>query len=145
MVLSAFDSSIHLLPSWPRASLALGRQARRAGDRQSALPERRELANPANDAAAVTAMLKSAGFDRSNSKLNLTATEIRKTLREFAGKIRDADVAMVYYAGHGIELDGTNYLIPDRRQAGNRQRRPDETLPLDRVLTRSSRQNTCGW
>lgn len=57
-------------------------------------------------------MFKSAGFDKVESKLNLTVGELRKTLRDFGNTSRDADVAVVYYAGHGIELDGTNYLIP---------------------------------
>src|SRR3954468_6016047 len=71
-----------------------------------------KLSNPANDAAAVAAMFKSAGFDSVDSKLNLNATEMRKALRQSGNTARDADVAVIYYAGHGIELDGTNYLIP---------------------------------
>jgi len=57
-------------------------------------------------------MFKSAGFDLVEAKLNVTANDLRRTLREFGAKSRDADVAVIYYAGHGIELDGTNYLIP---------------------------------
>jgi hypothetical protein len=38
--------------------------------------------------------------------------ETRRALRDFADLARDADIAVVYYAGHGIEVDGTNYLIP---------------------------------
>src|SRR3979411_82724 len=75
-----------------------------------------KLSNPANDAAAVAAMFKSAGFDTVESRLNLTVSELRKTLRDFGNASRDADVAVVYYAGHGIELDGTNYLIPVDRK-----------------------------
>src|SRR5882724_11305686 len=63
-----------------------------------------KLGNPANDAAAVAAMFKSAGFDIVESRLNLTANELRKTLREFGNRSRDADMAVVFYAGHGIEL-----------------------------------------
>lgn len=70
------------------------------------------LANPANDATAIAEMLKSAVFDSVESKFNVAANDLRKTLREFGTKSREADVAVVYYAGHGIELDGNNYLIP---------------------------------
>src|SRR4051812_19842251 len=70
------------------------------------------LKNPANDAAAVVAMFKKAGFDSVDTRLNLTGPEMRRALREFGNKTRDADVAVIYYAGHGIELDGANYLIP---------------------------------
>ena len=93
-----------------------------------------KLSNPANDAAAVAAMFKSAGFDTVESKLNLTVGELRKALRDFGNRSRDADVAVVYYAGHGIELDGTNYLIPVDATLETDTDVLDETLPLDRVL-----------
>ena len=54
-----------------------------------------KLSNPANDAAAVAAMFKSAGFDTVESKLNLTVGELRKALRDFGGKSRDADSAQI--------------------------------------------------
>jgi uncharacterized caspase-like protein len=93
-----------------------------------------KLPNPANDAAAVAAMLKSAGFDSVESKLNVPAGDLRRTLREFAAKTRDADIAVVYYAGHGIELDGTNYLIPIDATLETDGDVLDETIPLERVL-----------
>ena len=93
-----------------------------------------KLSNPVNDAAAVAAMFKSAGFDTVESKLNLTVSELRKTLRDFGNTSRDADVAVVYYAGHGIELDGTNYLIPVDATLETDADVLDETLSLDRVL-----------
>jgi uncharacterized caspase-like protein len=93
-----------------------------------------KLSNPANDAAAVAAMFKSAGFDTVDSKLDLNANEMRKTLREFGNRARDADVAVIYYAGHGIELDGTNYLIPVDATLETDTDVLDETFPLERVL-----------
>jgi uncharacterized caspase-like protein len=92
------------------------------------------LSNPANDAAIVAAMFKSAGFDSVESKLNLTVSELRKALRDFGNRSRDADVAVVYYAGHGIELDGNNYLIPVDATLETDADVLDETLSLDRVL-----------
>jgi hypothetical protein len=93
-----------------------------------------KLPNPANDAAAVVTMLKAAGFDLVETKLNVAANEMRKALRDFAAKTRDADIAVVYYAGHGIELDGTNYLIPIDATLETDGDVLDETVPLDRVL-----------
>src|SRR6266487_1275847 len=93
-----------------------------------------KLSNPANDAAAVAAMFKSAGFDTVESRLNLTVGELRKALRDFGNKSRDADVAVIYYAGHGIELDGTNYLIPVDAMLETDTDVYDETFALDRVL-----------
>jgi uncharacterized caspase-like protein len=93
-----------------------------------------KLSNPANDAAAVAAMLKAAGFESVESKLNVPANDLRKSLREFAARTRDADVAVVYYAGHGIELDGTNYLIPIDATLETDGDVLDETIALERVL-----------
>lgn len=79
-------------------------------------------------------MLKAAGFDYVESKLNTSASELRRTLREFGSKTRQADVAVVYYAGHGIELDGTNYLIPIDASLETDADVLDEAVPLERVL-----------
>ncbi|TFV39386.1 caspase family protein [Bradyrhizobium frederickii] len=92
------------------------------------------LANPANDAALVGGMFRKAGFDTVDIKLDLNVVDMRKALREFGGKAREADVAVIYYAGHGIELDGTNYLIPTDAALETDTDVLDEAFPLDRVL-----------
>src|SRR3981081_1668200 len=79
-------------------------------------------------------IFKRAGFDSVDSKLDLSIVEMRRTLREFGNKTRDSDVAVIYYAGHGIELDGTNYLIPIYATLETDTDVLDETFPLDRVL-----------
>ncbi|MCG2630876.1 caspase family protein [Bradyrhizobium sp. WYCCWR 13023] len=92
------------------------------------------LKNPANDAALVGDMFKKAGFDSVDVKFDLDVAAMRKALREFGGKAREADVAVIYYAGHGIELDGTNYLIPTDATLETDSDVLDETLSLDRAL-----------
>jgi uncharacterized caspase-like protein len=92
------------------------------------------LTNPANDAGVVAAMLKQVGFDSVEAKMDLKAADMRRALREFGNKTRDADVAVVYYAGHGIELDNTNYLIPVDAQLETDTDVYDETFPLERIL-----------
>ena len=92
------------------------------------------LQNPANDAAAVVGMFKQAGFDSVDTRLDLTGPEMRRALREFGAKTRDASVAVIYYAGHGIELDGTNYLIPVDATLETDTDVYDETFALERVL-----------
>ena len=92
------------------------------------------LQNPINDAAAVVSMFKRAGFDSVDAKLDLGIGDMRRALREFGNKTRDADVAVIYYAGHGIELDGTNYLIPIDATLETDTDVLDETFALDRVL-----------
>src|SRR5437899_741416 len=61
------------------------------------------LANPVNDSTAVSLMLAAAGFEV-DARSNLDVKEMRKAVREFSLKTRDADVAVVFYAGHGIEV-----------------------------------------
>src|SRR5262245_7729124 len=93
-----------------------------------------QLPNPASDAAAVAAMLKNAGFDVVESKLDLGNTAIRRAVREFTAVARNADIAVVYYAGHGIEFDGTNYLIPIDAALASDVDVDDETISLDRIM-----------
>src|SRR5437660_10224069 len=64
------------------------------------------LPNPSRDAEAMTDLFKKAGFDVVLSKRDLGVAELRRTIREFSETSRDADIAVVYYAGHGIEVDG---------------------------------------
>jgi uncharacterized caspase-like protein len=92
-----------------------------------------QLPNPAKDAAAVAVMFKKAGFDVVDTRLNVGNVEIRRALREFNGIARNADIAVVYYAGHGIEVDGTNYLIPTDALLASDFDVEDETISLDRI------------
>ncbi|WP_183233178.1 caspase family protein [Bradyrhizobium sp. CIR3A] len=92
------------------------------------------LTNPVNDAALIGDMFKKAGFDAVDVKTDLNASEMRRTLRDFAGRVRDADMAVIYYAGHGIELDGNNYLIPTDAMLETDGDVLDETVALDRAL-----------
>ncbi|MBR0831525.1 caspase family protein [Bradyrhizobium manausense] len=92
------------------------------------------LTNPTNDAGLIGGMLKRAGFDAVDVKQDLSAADMRKALREFGGKTRDADVAVIYYAGHGIEVDGSNYLVPTDAMLETDTDVYDEAFPLDRLL-----------
>jgi hypothetical protein len=92
------------------------------------------LPNPVNDGATIAATLKAAGFDIVDSRHDLAALETRRALRDFADRARDADIAVVYYAGHGIEVDGTNYLIPVDAKLERDTDVYDEAFSLDRIL-----------
>ena len=92
------------------------------------------LANPVNDSARIAATLKDAGFDVVDSRRDLSAIDTRRALRDFADRSRDADIAVVYYAGHGIEVDGGNYLIPVDAKLERDTDVYDEALSLDRIL-----------
>ncbi len=92
------------------------------------------LTNPARDADAMTALFKRAGFDVIISERDLGISDLRRVIREFAETSRDADISVVYYAGHGIEVDGTNYLVPADAKLISDFDVEDETVSLDRVL-----------
>jgi len=92
------------------------------------------LPNPVNDGVTIATTLKDAGFDVVDSRHDLTAVDTRRALRDFADRARDADIAVVYYAGHGIEVDGGNYLIPVDAKLERDTDVYDEALSLDRVL-----------
>jgi hypothetical protein len=92
------------------------------------------LPNVANDAAAMATLFKAAKFDAVEVKANLGVAELRKALREFSTLAAGADMAVVYFAGHGIEVDRTNYLIPVDAKLAADIDVEDETVSLDRVL-----------
>ena len=71
-----------------------------------------KLLNPANDAKALAGMLRAANFDPVALHEDLGIRELRQAIKEFSDLTRDADTAVVYYSGHGIEVNGVNYLIP---------------------------------
>lgn len=92
------------------------------------------LNNPVNDARAMTDKLRAGGFDLVESRTDLRIADMRRVLREFADKARSADIALIYYAGHGIEVEGTNYLIPVDAALERDTDVYDEALSLDRIL-----------
>src|SRR4030088_2294836 len=69
------------------------------------------LANPAIDAKSMAKLLRNVGFDVVEGA-NLTRDKMTEKLLEFGKKAEGADVALFFYAGHGIAINGTNYLLP---------------------------------
>lgn len=94
-----------------------------------------KLANPTNDAAAIEALLKAARFDKVVRADNLGVAQMRRALRDFSDEVRDADIAVVFYAGHGMEMNGVNYLIPTDAVLERDIDVADETVSLDRINT----------
>ena len=97
------------------------------------------LSNPRNDAYLVGRTLKSMGFDVT-IKFDLHKSEFEDALSEFAGKSRNANISLIYYAGHGIQVAGKVYLIPsDRKVSSGRDLRlliGVETLLEDPALAK---------
>ena len=100
-----------LLAVWLSASLAW------AGDRVALVIGNSEyeavgsLDNPRNDALDISVALEGLGFDVLLGR-DLTQAAMQTMIRDFADTARDADVALFYYAGHGFQVDGQNYLVP---------------------------------
>jgi hypothetical protein len=95
------------VPAWAenRMALVIG---------QSAYKSVPALPNPGNDAKAVSQLLTDSGFEVSQAA-DLSQNEMRTAISDFAGKVaaKGPDtVALVFYAGHGIQVDGENFLIP---------------------------------
>ena len=94
-----------------------------------------QLPNPSRDASAVAKLLRDAGFDIVDIQLNVENLEFKRAIRKFEAEVDQADIAVVYYAGHGLEIAGTNYLIPvDARLASDRDA-DDEAISLERLVS----------
>jgi hypothetical protein len=92
------------------------------------------LGNTTNDAEAVSLLFKNLGFDVVRTYMNLEVRELRRAISDFSDATSDADIAVVYYAGHGIEVDGNNYLIPVDARLRRDVDVDDDAVPLDRIL-----------
>ena len=69
------------------------------------------LDNPSNDAADLAQALRGAGFEVIEQR-DATREAMAKAAHEFSDRLRGADVALFFYAGHGLQMDGENYLLP---------------------------------
>ncbi len=92
------------------------------------------LANPVRDASAMANLFRKAGFDHVRLETDVGANALRRALHDFADVAADADIAVVFYAGHGVEVGGKNYLVPIDAALASDYDIEDETVALDRVL-----------
>jgi hypothetical protein len=94
-----------------------------------------QLPNPSRDANSVAKMFRDAGFESVEVTLDVGNLEFKRAIRRFETISDQADIAVVYYAGHGLEIGGINYLIPvDARLASDRDA-DDEAIPLERLVS----------
>ena len=92
------------------------------------------VADAAKDADAIAALFRSAGFDIVETKRDLGNLDMKTAMRDFASVVRGADVAVVYFSGHGIAVNGTNYLLPVDAKLASDFDVEDEALSLDRLM-----------
>jgi hypothetical protein len=92
------------------------------------------LTNTTNDSNAISKLLKSSGFEVVISRNDLGVVDFKRTVREFLITAENSDIAVVYYAGHGIEMGGTNYLVPVDAKLSRDYDIEDEGVALDRLI-----------
>jgi len=95
------------------------------------------LRNPASDARAVAAVFRRLGFAEVIEREDLSRAGLEETLKDFGDKAADADWAVVYYAGHGVEMNGENYLVPVDAKLDRADHVEEETVTLKRVLSKA--------
>ena len=108
-----------------RAALVIGNSAYKVG----------VLKNPVNDAQAVAASLRGLGFDvalRENTSLR----DMIESFRQFSVQARTAAVRVVFYAGHGVQVKGRNYLLPVDTEIRAEDEVPAKSADLTELLER---------
>jgi Flp pilus assembly protein TadD len=91
------------------------------------------LANPPNDAAVVAKTLREIGFEVIEGT-NLDRAGMERLVRDFLHRAPSARLTLLYYAGHGMQVDGKNYLVPVDAKLTAPSDLAFETLELDKVL-----------
>ncbi len=107
-----------------RIALVIGNSAYRSAN---------ELNNPQKDARAVGRSLQNIGFADVTIVIDATREKLQQALRAFSDDARNADWAMVYYAGHGVELNGIDYLIPVDARIASESDAPSQAIALTDV------------
>jgi formylglycine-generating enzyme required for sulfatase activity len=91
------------------------------------------LVNSRADAQAIGSALRSAGF-RVTVQTDLGREGMLSALRAFRGQVNGGDEAIFFFAGHGVELEGSNYLLPTDIRGDSPEQVRDDAVPLQRVL-----------
>jgi tetratricopeptide (TPR) repeat protein len=112
------------VPAERRVALVIGNSRYRAVDL---------LPNPKRDAEAVAAALRDAGFQAVMVRSDLGRDALRDALRTFRAEADAADWALIYYAGHGIQINGANYVIPIDAKLHDERDVKGETVAYDEL------------
>jgi uncharacterized caspase-like protein len=91
------------------------------------------LTNPANDARDMVSLLSDLGFD-AKSVSDRDAKKLKRDLERFVEDAEGADVAFLYYSGHGIEAGGENWLVPVDADVSSLEDAEDALVPLSSVM-----------
>jgi hypothetical protein len=91
------------------------------------------LKNPENDAEDVSRALKESGFTVIEVR-NGSLGKMRQAVRQFGDMLNDHDVGLVYYSGHGVEVNGRNYLIPVNADIAREDEVADQSVDMGLIL-----------
>src|SRR5215468_7453704 len=92
------------------------------------------LPNPTRDAKAIAQMFQMAGFDTVLLRNDVGNLEFKRALRDFFVVAKGADIAVVYFAGHGLQIADQNYLIPVDAKLAQDYDAADEAISLERII-----------
>ena len=118
-----FSNASFAQPTENRVALVLGNSAYKSAP----------LRNPTNDAKDMAAKLKGMGFTVVERN-NLTVKQIGSTLREFRSKLTPGSVALVFYAGHGLQIKGENYFPTVDAEIAGEEDVPNQSLSMRQIM-----------
>jgi formylglycine-generating enzyme required for sulfatase activity len=121
--LVVFSNASFAQPGENRVALVLGNSAYKSAP----------LKNPTNDAKDMAAKLKVMGFTVVERN-NLTVKQIGSTLREFRSKLTPGSVALVFYAGHGLQIKGENYFPTVDAEIAGEEDVPNQSLSMRQIM-----------
>src|SRR5262245_36667525 len=125
-------------PSFSSAQQQRGQIIQRKASQRTALVignsnyEQGPLRNPVNDARAIGNTLKDLGFDVT-LLFDQNLRQMEESIRNFGQKIKDGGIGLFYFAGHGVQVDGVNYLAPVGARVEKEQDVKFETLEIGKV------------
>ena len=132
LLLAVAGSGVSLASAAGRVALVIG---------NSEYEHSTRLRNPGNDAAAIRDALTRLGFEVV-FRLDADEDVMDDALAEFERRSERADVALVFYAGHGMEMGGVNYLVPVDARLASSAAVTRETIPLGDVLNAAAGAST---
>lgn len=136
LIVAALAYAAALVPAFAekRVALVFGNSAYRNAP---------ALKNPHNDAADMARSLRRLGF-KVIEGLDLDRRAMEARIRDFAAEVEDAEVGLFYYAGHGLQVNGTNYLAPVDASLKAEADLDFEAVPLNLVMRQLQRSTRVG-
>ncbi len=91
------------------------------------------LPNPPNDARRISQELRSIGFETTEG-IDMSSDAMRRAVKDFLAKAPHAKITLIYFAGHGMQIDGRNYLVPIDAQLASGKSLTEDLIDLDFIM-----------